>query len=137
MIKEVRIRSRKDMLNESYRLDEDCIIISIYDIDKEPSIFAVNHSIRDVLYCCFEDDDREVPESIDDTQAKQIAAFVKKYMAKETSYICYVNCEAGISRSAGTAAAIARFLFKDDAWIFKTKIPNMRCYKKVLEALMC
>jgi len=135
MITEVRIRSRKDMKQESYKINEDCIIISISDIDKERNLFAVNSCIRDVCYMWFEDDDTEIPEAISDDQAERIADFVRKYAEKKTPFVCYVNCEAGMSRSAGVGAAIAYYYLHDDDWIFKTKVPNRRCYHKVLNAL--
>lgn len=135
MIKEVRIRSRKDMKNESYRIDENCIIISINDLDKDRIIFPVNSSILDVHYEWFEDDDANTPESISENQALAIAEFAKRWDNKNTDIICYVNCEAGMSRSAGVGAAIARYFLGDDDWIFRTKIPNRRCYRMVLDAL--
>lgn len=135
MITEVRIRSRKNMKQESYIIDEDCIIISISDLDKDRIIFPVNPSILDVHYEWFEDDDANTPESISENQAAAIAEFAKKWNDKSVNVICYVNCEAGMSRSAGVAAAIARYFLGNDEWIFKTKIPNRRCYRMVLDAL--
>jgi predicted protein tyrosine phosphatase len=48
----------------------------------------------------------------------------------------YVHCEAGISRSAGVAGAIAKYFNEDDSYIFKTYLPNRHCYRIVLEKLM-
>lgn len=123
------------MKDESYRIDEDCVIISISDLDKEPITFPVNHKIRDVCQLFFEDIDSDSPEAISYEQAKEIAAFVDKYNKIADPIVCYVNCEAGVSRSAGVGAAIAAYYLHDDSWIFKTKIPNRRCYRKVLGAL--
>lgn len=50
-----------------------------------------------------------------------------------------VHCEAGISRSAGVAAAaaISKYLDQDDLTIFNSHsyYPNFLCYYYVLEAL--
>ena len=45
-----------------------------------------------------------------------------------------VHCDAGISRSAGVAAAIMKYLTGSDMEIFKNGKyqPNMWCYRKVL-----
>lgn len=136
MISEVRIRSRKDMQQEAYRINEPCIIISISDLDKWPIAFPVNDAIIDVKCFTFEDeDDINNPESITRDDAEAMAAFVTKWANKPQSYICYVNCEAGLSRSAGIGAAIAKFFLGDDSWIFRTKVPNRLCYRFMLDAL--
>jgi putative flippase GtrA len=44
-----------------------------------------------------------------------------------------VHCESGISRSAGITAAISKYYFGNDNWVFNKKIPNMHCYMQVLE----
>jgi predicted protein tyrosine phosphatase len=49
-----------------------------------------------------------------------------------------VHCDAGISRSAGVAAAILYAKTGDDSLIFDSGryAPNMRCYRMVLNELM-
>lgn len=136
MITEVRIRSRKDMQQEAYVIDKPCFIISIHDLDKYPIRFPVNHEIRDAKSFAFEDiDDASDLTSISNEDARNIANYVRKYADKSEDLICYVNCEAGLSRSAGVAAAISKYFLGDDSWVFKTKYPNMLCYRRVLEAL--
>ena len=68
-------------------------------------------------------------------QAKQIATFVKKHYGNVEQII--VHCEAGISRSAGVAAAILKYFTNDDSQIFDSYKyrPNTLCYRNVLEAL--
>lgn len=66
--------------------------------------------------------------------AQRIADIVHRY-GDSISYV--VHCEAGISRSAGVAAAISKYLTGDDSSIFRTHIPNRLVYRTVLEALMC
>lgn len=73
---------------------------------------------------------------ITDNQALDIARFVKSLPPTIDSII--VHCEAGVSRSAGVAAAIMKWMWNDDSQIFDQPSyrPNMMCYRKVLNALM-
>lgn len=47
--------------------------------------------------------------------------------------ILIVQCDAGISRSAGVGAAISKYYFGVDQWVFNTKRPNMHCYTIILK----
>ena len=62
-------------------------------------------------------------------QAREILEFTQKY-----SYDIVVNCEAGISRSSGVAAALGKIYNNDDNFVFNnTKYtPNMFVYSKLL-----
>jgi len=46
-----------------------------------------------------------------------------------------VNCNAGISRSSGIAAALSKIYNGDDSWVFKDRryYPNMRVYRYILD----
>ena len=115
MIKEIFVRSRKDMKQESYRISEKSVIISISDIDKDRIVFPVNSDILDILSLTFEDwDDPDDKTCISELDAEKIMNFVKRWNTKNYDVNLYVNCEAGQSRSAGVAAAISKFLFGDD-----------------------
>lgn len=46
--------------------------------------------------------------------------------------IC-VNCVAGISRSAGCAAALSKIYNGNDSYFFKHYLPNMLVYRTILE----
>ena len=72
------------------------------------------------------------PISID--QAKLIAMFAKNCFKGNIEEL-YVNCAAGISRSAGVAAAISKFYTGDDNKFYKAYVPNRYVYMRVLEAL--
>ena len=67
-------------------------------------------------------------------QAREIVEFIKLNNPKRI----IVHCDAGISRSAGVAAAIAKFLTGSDECIFGNRryIPNMFVYRKLLNAFM-
>lgn len=65
--------------------------------------------------------------------AQKVARFVKAHADKRI----VVHCDAGISRSAGVAAAIMKYYTNDDMEFFCSGqfCPNMWCYRKTLEAL--
>ena len=65
------------------------------------------------------------------TDAKRILMFVKKYM-NQVDFIC-VNCEAGISRSAGIAGALSKIYNKEDSYYFKHFCLNMFVYTSILK----
>ena len=44
-----------------------------------------------------------------------------------------MNCEAGISRSAGIAAALSKIIDKVDTIFFKNFIPNRHIYRTIME----
>ena len=69
-------------------------------------------------------------------QADQVSKFVK-YWYNKVDYLI-VQCEAGISRSAGVAAAISKWTTGNDEKYFSGMrfVPNHRCYTMVLNSLM-
>ena len=50
----------------------------------------------------------------------------------QVDFIC-VNCEAGISRSAGIAGALSKIYNKEDSYYFKHFCPNMFVYTSILK----
>ena len=68
-----------------------------------------------------------------ETDAQRIAIFVRTHRDKRI----IVHCDAGISRSSGVAAAIAKHYDGDDSEYFYSGqfCPNMWCYRKTLTAL--
>jgi predicted protein tyrosine phosphatase len=72
---------------------------------------------------------------INEDIARQIAGFAKEHEDK----IVICQCEAGISRSAGVAAALSKYFNNDDSEYFGDYVycmydPNRRVYRMVLEA---
>lgn len=68
--------------------------------------------------------------------AEAISDFVESIKDEVEQII--VQCDAGISRSAGVAAAIGKYLNDDDMFIFGCPryAPNKTCYRRTLNALM-
>jgi len=65
-------------------------------------------------------------------QAKEILSFVNEYKDKVELIIC--QCDAGISRSSGAAAALSKILNNDDEWVFSSTnyVPNMHVYRLLI-----
>lgn len=68
-----------------------------------------------------------------DEAAMRVARFVKEH----TNERLIIHCDAGISRSAGVAAAISKHCIGyDDEYFYSCRYrPNMWCYRKTLTAL--
>ena len=117
-------------------------IISISDSDKNNIVFNKNtyNNIRSTLLLKFDDVEEHSHAKneivISDNDAINIVNFVSANKDKVDCFV--VNCEAGISRSAGCCAAIMLALTGDDFAIFDnpSKCPNMTVYRKVLKAFL-
>lgn len=62
--------------------------------------------------------------------AEQILDFVDAFKDSVDTIVC--QCEAGISRSAGVAGALAKIYNGNDQYYFDNYIPNMRVYRTIL-----
>ena len=72
------------------------------------------------------------PYEFSERHAQKIREFVEA--VEEHIEVLYCQCEAGISRSAGIAAAISKHMTGDDEFFFKNYHPNTLAYRRVLEA---
>jgi len=111
-------------------------VISISDCDKS-SPNLNNNPKNGIAFQCklhFDDVESGKENCITKKDAEKIIAFVNDI--KDKTNLLIVHCEAGISRSAGVASAIMKFLYNDDTPIFNSPMfcPNMTCYRKVLNA---
>jgi predicted protein tyrosine phosphatase len=113
------------------------VIVSINDLEQNLINFNnnENNNILAVIKLRF-DDVTSGYGVIKDDQAMKIANFIKYWVDKTD--IIVVHCSAGVSRSAGCAAAIMKYINNDDTPIFKNPryVPNMTVYRSVLTALM-
>ena len=120
-------------------LDVPTLVISISSFNNSIPIYLKkpHYNLVHTEFFNFNDEILELPHlhSITDDDAKRIASTVKKYQDKVKQI--FVHCDAGISRSAGVAAAISKYLNNDDfKWFSPPYDPNMTCYLKVLFALV-
>lgn len=116
--------------------------LSIHGTDEEtPDLSTPGGSS---CYLCFDDvEDDSVPGCMpmSDAQATLAANFLEELAASDPSTLI-VHCSAGISRSAGVAAAIHDALGWSianarDSDVFRDGkfAPNMHCYRTILRAL--
>lgn len=140
---EVVVKSQYDA--EAYSVEEHSevsVIISIASENMPNANISVHEAngIKDVLFMNFNDTDSKDLTSgcINDEDAENIKEFIEKYIENDSIDLIIVHCEAGVSRSAGVAAAIMKYLWNDDSAIFDNSKyhPNMLCYRTVLNTLM-
>ena len=91
-------------------------------------------NLIDVLSLRFNDVESNEPNHMMRADAEAIIAFVNKYINDVSQII--VHCGAGVSRSAGVAAALMLIINNDDSPIFDNPkfCPNRCCYRTTLNA---
>jgi predicted protein tyrosine phosphatase len=133
---------------EHYRSDPKYVdaanaLISITDPGSKPAIHphvTFDHkltlSFYDIHSDTYDDVNKKVYKAITDGQVLIIRDFVN-LIEKANVGVLIVQCEAGISRSAGVAGAIAKIINGNNDFIFKSGkfVPNMTVYSKVLGSL--
>jgi len=119
---------------------KDCVHALISIRDPGAKLATYIHVFDKVLRLAFWDLWGDIPgtsyKAIQDSDVEAIIAFVDSL---PDNCVLVVQCEAGISRSAGVAAAIDKYANMDsNDWIFKSGkfVPNMIVYNKVLNGLM-
>lgn len=135
MFETINVLSRQSMIDTVPYITEPSAIISISDEGQDfPSLDVGNPNVFQILYLSF-DDMEDGPSSMSDEDAEQIVEFIQ-YVVSDGVRHLYVHCGAGVSRSAGTAAAVMMLDWGDDSDIFDDGhyAPNMHCYRMVLDA---
>ena len=116
--------------------NEALAVISISDCDKDSPILEnkPDNGVAAHLKLKFDDVERGEANCITEEDALKIVSFVRECAMVQNRLI--VHCEAGVSRSAGTAAAIMKAINGNDWDIFDKPryVPNMTCYRTVLNA---
>jgi predicted protein tyrosine phosphatase len=141
---EMHIKSRWQIENDGTKVDKPHVLISIRSPGIEDIDIVPNDNMLAVLPIAFHDTDKDYFNeamgisltAITLFHARKIKAFVDEWKDKVEAIVCH--CEAGISRSSGTAAAIAVYLDGPgaDVDIFDNKkyVPNMKVYNMLLNA---
>lgn len=131
----IRVHNRESL--SAYQEEKPHIVISITDPKSEPTLLPDNINRIGLLRMEFHDLDRAVDEYIfkeyqlfHQADAKRVWDFVEPYLNKVDRI--HVGCEAGISRSAGVAAALSKVRNATDQLYFKRYIPNRRVYSMLL-----
>ncbi len=134
-MKNIQIMSKSNAQKLSYKPDiEDCIVISITDVEDTINKFHNNPKIKSILRLQFDDVDKGKLNCMTEDDANKIINFVDRYINSVDTII--VHCGAGVSRSAGVAAALMLILNGSDKDVFNNGKyrPNMTCYRLVLES---
>lgn len=109
-------------------------VISITDGKDNNVEFVEDINRLDVLNLKFSDLDKPIGDYklFSENDAKEIIQFVEKYFDKVDFFL--VHCHAGISRSAGCAAALSKIYNNTDKFYFESGkyVPNMLVYKTIL-----
>jgi predicted protein tyrosine phosphatase len=126
--------SRREL--ESLKLDnKNIVVISIADPDN-PSV-KIPEGVKGYLRLEFYDIEENINNyfPMNERDADQVSKFAKIHWGRADCII--VQCEAGISRSAGVAGAILKYFTGNDCAVFGSKryYPNRLCYRLTLNAL--
>lgn len=107
------------------------VIISINDMNQDPNRFNHTDELVGVLSLFFDDVSSGEDNCIVKSDAVKIIKFLNSHMNVDE---CVVHCSAGVSRSAGVAAALMKIVNGSDKPIFEDPHykPNSACYTMVL-----
>jgi predicted protein tyrosine phosphatase len=117
------------------------VVVSISCPGDRKTLVSVNEHTLKVLHLAFHDLGDEAMAHVDirdqyeaacfsPADARKILALVKTYPEAQR---IVVQCDAGLSRSPGVAAALSKILEGDDSYFFKRYMPNSRVYRTLLE----
>lgn len=137
----ITCHSRAEIESAMRTAGERLCVVSINTPGRPLRFRAEYHNI---LSIGFDDADRYPPPGethvianpvlFTDEQATEVCEFVAGEVEDDVQRIL-VHCDAGVSRSAGMAAALAKFYTGDDMWFFRHKRPNMLVYRLMMNAL--
>jgi len=130
-----KVLSRNEI--KKYQTNEKHIVFSICDPEGQFVKLPKYTTRLGYMLMRFPDFDREIegyPYNyliFNKHMAQEIVNFFNMHKDKITLVIC--QCEAGMSRSAGMAGALAKSIGQDDTYFFKHYLPNMLVYRLILE----
>jgi predicted protein tyrosine phosphatase len=129
-MKQFLVMSRQ--LAEVYIPSKPYIVISITDPEMPPANLPESKLCKGVLRLSFHDIDKPWPNHKEMTreEARQIVRFVKEHLDVDL-VICH--CEAGISRSAGVAAALSSVFCQSDKLYYQAYMPNSLVRRLIVE----
>ncbi len=119
------------------------LVISVTDPEEPEANLAASPLCRAVLRLQFHDTSQTVDipgleglfsdsgAAMTADDARAILDFVASHANKVDLIVC--QCEAGVSRSAGIAAALSRIMQGDDEFFFVHYLPNHHIYELLLQ----
>lgn len=109
----IKVMGQVEARKASFNLSGKTAIISIQDMTGSPVKFHHDYeNIIGILRLFFNDENRSCSTGMTEQDAKRIVEFVKT-LPEDVELI--IHCVAGISRSAGVAVAVLRWLNEDDS----------------------
>jgi len=128
--------TNQHIIGEHYLDLENAVVISITSKNGSPANISTTNGLFEILFLKFDDISRtDLNLCAEDFTlfnrdfAKKILAFVEKH----TDKLIICQCEAGISRSAGVAAALSKIYNGDDSFFYKNYRPNSLVYNEILK----
>lgn len=136
MKKTFTVVSRNGINGAIRYLERPHIVISITDEIKHKVKINQTAFTKGIIHLYFHDVDEKFigPEKFkpfSGEQARAILGFMKDYEDEVEFVLC--QCDAGISRSAGVAAALSKIYNDEDEMYFKNYIPNSLVRRLILE----
>jgi len=138
------IKNRAEM--KYFFLNRDYLVISISTPESPPAKIVRNAHTLGILRLWFDDLDRadfgqatrayfkRGIRLFTEADAYSILNFVRVALKFNNIKAIVCHCDAGISRSSGTAAALSKILNGNDFAMFKKPyVPNMLVYRTILE----
>ncbi len=135
----VKVFNRPRARAESFAQQQNpfCIISISTPFDNLNRFNTGNPMLKEVLHLVFDDivDAKEGGILMSEDDARKVVEFCVRNIRRGVREI-WVHCDAGISRSAGVAAAILKYFTGDDTQIYDNPryAPNSHCYRMVLNA---
>jgi predicted protein tyrosine phosphatase len=112
--------------------DPKCDFVPLINNDKRLDYLGLKfHDVDDLYIANFNDwcEERNIT-SFTKENAQTILNFVEQW--KDYDIDIYINCCAGISRSAGVAGALSKIYKEEDEYYFKHYCPNRYVYRTIL-----
>ena len=121
-----------------FSFDKPYLVISVTDPEKLEADIFQSDDLIDIVRLKFDDIGKPNKFQFEDSsdilmsseQATQILEFVKKYSDEVDLIVC--QCEQGVSRSAGIAAAISKILQNEDEYFLKNYWANRWVYELLI-----
>lgn len=113
-----------------------CAYISLHDSDQTPASLPTTEECQGILRIGTDDvldgaDQGRPIVVFDHTHARQVLDFVQTMIDNIDTLV--VHCNGGQCRSPAIAAALSKIMLGDDDVWFRTKRPNMKVYREILE----
>lgn len=135
----IYVMSREKCVRYCHKPHNDySIIISIntpWAIYGNEPFTSGENKVLSILRVWFDDVDVETKNCMNEEHAEAIKKFVARFSNRNDVSVI-VHCDAGVSRSAGVAAALSKYYNGTDGKYFDGQYtPNMWCYRIMLNEL--